>query len=711
FGKTLAVSRDDTTTTITTDGTVALPPKGLIGLAFNPDTNQQQTFTILDNTATTITIPKTPVAAVNAEYSALYRFDNVFLRRGAWVVLGDKLLVQTKLQLAERSVLTHYDATPVFSSRLELEAGSIEITADSSINASQRGYPGGLHEGNISCTAVSAPGVTGAQQRSGGSYGGLGYPESGAPNAVYGNITEPKHLGSGGSCGGGYFGGDGGGSVQVVAGSLVVDGLIAADGQTGEGNDAGSGAGGSINIRAVSFTGSGTVRANGGAYQVGGGGGRVAMRYQTLGLGAAQIQAIGGQVSGTRDGGAGTLFLKHDSEPDGELIIDGQGNAPVANLSIIPDGYTFDRITLRNKAYAVADYPLQVNGAVSLLGESLLTHTTRRENGLAIQAASMFVDATSSINVQGRGYLGGYVTGNSSCNGETISGQPGSQERSGGSYGGLGFTQSGAGPNATYGDPRNPVEIGSGGSCGGGYAGGNGGGRVNISASGTVQIDGLVTADGNPGSGNNAGSGSGGAVKIAAGTLSGNGRITANGGGYQLGAGGGRVAVRYGTLDFDTSRFEVKGGQAGNENGGNGTLYLKSSAQANGDLIIDGLNTDTPVNLSPIPGGYTFDNITLRNKARVTADSMLKVAGTLTLSAGSLLTHTRGLESGITIRTLDLVVDASSKIDATGRGYLGGCRGALGTRGETLGGLAGARERSGASYGGLGFNLSGATNP
>ena len=711
FGRTQGVSSDGATTTITTDGKVPLLPKGLIGLSFNPDTNQQQTFTILDNTASTITIPKTAIAAVDAEYSAVYRFDNLFLRRGAWLVLGDKLYVGAKLQLAEGSGLTHYDASAAFSSRLDITAGVVEIAADSNIEVSERGYPGGLREGNGSCTGMSAPGIGGSLERSGGSYGGLGNPASNTPNAVYGNITNPLHLGSGGSCGGGYAGGDGGGSVQLVADSMLIDGVIAADGRIGNGNNAGSGSGGSINVQTKTLSGGGIIRANGGAHQVGGGGGRIAVRYQTLGLGAAQIQAVGGQASGS-PGGNGTVFLKQDNELNGELVIDGQGKAPAADLSIIPEGYTFDRITLRNQAYAVADYPLQVSDTFSLLNGSVLTHSTGLEDGLNIQTKLLLVDATSRIDVQGRGYLGGVVPGNPSCNGVTNGGQLGAHERSGGSYGGYGFTDSGTGTNSTYGDPRNPAELGSGGSCGGGYRGGNGGGRVSIAASGTMEVEGLINADGNGGAGSNAGSGSGGAVKITASTLSGAGRITANGGGYQVGGGGGRIAVRYAALGVDASNFEVKGGQGGGSaDGGNGTLYLKSAAQQNGDLIIDGLNTDTPLNLSPIPGGYTFDNITLRNKAQVTADNPLTVSGTLTLAGNSVLTHTRGLESGMTIRAGDLVIDSTSRIDASGRGYLGGCRGPLGARGETLGGLAGARERSGGSYGGLGDYETAETNP
>jgi len=69
-------------------------------------------------------------------------------------------------------------------------------------------------------------------------------------------------------------------------------------------------------------------------------------------------------------------------------------------------------------------------------------------------AGEVLVDASSKIDVSGRGYLGNYTLGNTTTGGATGT--------SGGSYGGLGCSDGGS-ANAVYGDHRDPNELGSGG--------------------------------------------------------------------------------------------------------------------------------------------------------------------------------------------------------------------------------------------------------
>jgi len=58
--------------------------------------------------------------------------------------------------------------------------------------------------------------------------------DGGPPNPIYGSLTDPAGLGSGGSCGAwDAQGGDGGGWVEIHAGNVVVDGLITANGLNG----------------------------------------------------------------------------------------------------------------------------------------------------------------------------------------------------------------------------------------------------------------------------------------------------------------------------------------------------------------------------------------------------------------------------------------------------------------------------------------------
>ncbi|MBI5577298.1 MAG: hypothetical protein HY896_13180 [Deltaproteobacteria bacterium] len=95
---------------------------------------------------------------------------------------------------------------------------------------------------------------------------------------------------------------------MIKADEAVVDGVITSNGGSGSGYQSGSGSGGTISLDVGILSGAGTVRANGGAYEVGGGGGRIAVRYDTLNMTQDRIQALGGQ-GGNAQGGAGTVNL------------------------------------------------------------------------------------------------------------------------------------------------------------------------------------------------------------------------------------------------------------------------------------------------------------------------------------------------------------------------------------------------------------------
>ncbi len=596
FGRSAGVTAD----TLTTDGLVEMVPNGLVGLEINPNLEQGETFVVLSNTEDAITVDVsrgtllTDVALPGDTYAGIYRFDNVFFRRGGFMVLGDRLVVNGTLLIDEYGNLTHYDATLHFESQLDVTVGMLEITDTGSINVDGRGYLGGEREGN-DCSGQTEGNTDGSTFRSGGSHGGLGGSHGGGiPNPVYGALTDPVDLGAGGSCyNDGRPGGDGGGRVDIQAQGILLDGLISADGAAGSGNQSGSGSGGSIRIDTSSLAGSGTMRANGGALEVGGGGGRIAVTYDTMTFDESSFQVLGGQGTYSR-GGNGTLFLRQTGQTYGDLVIDGLNlPTPDASSPILP-GYVFDNVVLRNSARVVADNPLRVNDTLQVLGGSVLTHSLESEAGLTIETARLEVDGTSAIDASARGYRGGHRDGNSLCEGLTLGGLPGAVYRSGGSYGGLGGVLDGTGSNAPYGHPAEPVYLGSGGSCyNDGRAGGNGGGLVRITASGEVVVDGSIAASGGPGSGWQSGSGSGGSIRIHTSLLRGTGTIAANGSAYEVGGGGGRVAVTYDTLgdpgdDLDgLHNVTAFGGHGSYRWGSAGTVLLKRSDQAYGDLYID----------------------------------------------------------------------------------------------------------------------------
>jgi len=306
--------------TLETDGLVRMVPGGLAGLRLNPDITQDESFVIVSNTENTITV-ETPnengaafedIAHEGATYAGVYTFKNIFFRRGGSLVCGDILKVTDTVLIDEYGLLTHFDATPSFTSLLDLRAGNVVITETGRIDVTGRGYLGGKGWREHGRTVGN---VYGSDRGAGGSYGGLGGSYDGhAPNGVYGSLTDPSDLGSGGGAWENYVGGDGGGVIFISAGSIEVNGAIRSNGEESAGSAAGDGSGGTINITTGTLSGTGVIEANGGGQNtgVGGGGGRIAIRYSTsMTFPESGIHALGGQG-------------EHGSGQDGTVVINGE---------------------------------------------------------------------------------------------------------------------------------------------------------------------------------------------------------------------------------------------------------------------------------------------------------------------------------------------------------------------------------------------------
>jgi hypothetical protein len=214
--------------------------------------------------------------------------------------------------------------------------------------------------------------------------------------------------------------------------------------------------------------------------------------------------------------------------------------------------------------------------SVHLVGGAVLTHsanTSTQTHKLDLNVTGqVIVDATSRIDVSGKGYLSGRTSGNTTVGGATNEG--------GGSHGGRGWTPySYSTTNAAYGDYADPDDWGAGGSSS------SGGGLVRVMA-GALALDGWIAADGA-----SRGDGAGGSVYVAVATLSGGGGIRADGGhdtnGYG-GGGGGRVAVYAADLSgFATAQVTARGGLGYSGTGGAGTVYLRDTDEAAGTLVVD----------------------------------------------------------------------------------------------------------------------------
>lgn len=207
------------------------------------------------------------------------------------------------IHILPHGILTHGIGVDTFALTI---VGNLTIDLNGMIDVSGKGHSGSAGPGaGIGCR----PGIP--LIGNGGTYGGVGGNVCGNEKAVYGSITEPVDLGSGG---GRYLGGgmSGGGLLRLnVAGRLYIDGSINANGANNYDtfHCHGGGSGGSIHIAANAIEGSGAITANGGdagTYCGGGGGGRIAI-FCYSNFFDGMITVDGG--TGLESGEAGTIFI------------------------------------------------------------------------------------------------------------------------------------------------------------------------------------------------------------------------------------------------------------------------------------------------------------------------------------------------------------------------------------------------------------------
>ncbi|MBI3001180.1 MAG: RHS repeat protein [Deltaproteobacteria bacterium] len=382
-------------------------------------------------------------------------------------------------------------------------------------------------------------------------------------------------------------------------------------------------------------------------------------------------------------------------------------------VTVMIDGsHRFASLTLRNGAFVT---------------HSAATATSISKLDLTVHG-TLAIDAPSRIDVTGRGFLGGMQPGNPFAgSGMTIGFQRGSTGTSGGSYGGLGGPSVVGSSNPVYGDFRDPNDPGSGGATDINAAAGNGGGLIRIVAQ-TLQLNGSIIANGD--GSDRVGGGSGGGIRIDVATLQGTGVIRSNGGnGLSAGGGGGRIAVYYqNVVGFDLTRVTAFGGVS---NAGAGTIYLQPGGET-GELVVDNNSVIAPslsTPIVPVPAGpLNLSNLTVRRGARARLDNQTNLRGTVEVSSGGeltlrgerlvaslinvnnggVITHLLTTASAffkVDLSADTLVVDATGRIGAGARGFLGGLQPGnpfLGGDGMTVSFQKGSRGTSGGSYGGLG---------
>ncbi|MBI1226857.1 MAG: hypothetical protein GC192_16615 [Bacteroidetes bacterium] len=509
--------------------------------------------------------------------------------------------------------------------------GILDIQSGGQINTNAKGLKGGGGNGSIfglfgeafdeNGTIIAGSGKTNPayyDQNPGGSYGGIGGRQpnrpGGEPNKCYGTIEDPVYLGAGGagnSADATTFGGNGGGRITIIANSLVINGAITANGEDGRwcacnccpnyGGGAG-GSGGSVKVIANTISGTGNIESKGGKVihfydPSGGGGGRIALFYDNFSLPTSNIIASGGKCftasnlleRAEQNGSAGTIYLKDNTNPKPQIIIDNQninstnftpflsnsnttpdlflkekGNFIIEdgkilkldslNASVFQTGTSLwiaegGRIDLTSADIVIGNGTLIKDGKlgtqdnpqnVTVEAGGVITHSLRNLKGLTLKTAQKIeIKSGGAIDVSDKGLLGG-IGNSGQKSGETFSpngnifrfGGATSFAACGGSFGGLGGPGGSGGPlQPIYGDKYFPDFLGSGGGGTGsiGYNGGNGGGRILLNTP-ELLVNGSIKANGGSTTNPGTGGGSGGSILAYSGEISGSGNIQANGG-------------------------------------------------------------------------------------------------------------------------------------------------------------------------------------
>ncbi|MGP8052655.1 MAG: beta strand repeat-containing protein [Limisphaerales bacterium] len=503
--------------------------------------------------------------------------------------------------------------------------GNVAVASGGAINANGKGYGGGAGPG-AGCGAGSPADGSGA------GYGGNGGMSSSnaVGGAVYGSFAQPTNSGSGGGASYAGIGGAGGGTIQITAGGIfTINGTISADGANGTNSRSGGGAGGSIWITAHLVSGSGAISAQGGTGEPthggGGGGGRIAIQSDVNSF-TGSLAAQGG--AGAKTGGAGTTYTQVTGQ-NGLLVFDNAGQTGTNSLVAISS--------------SSVDVLVRGNAVVVPSGAWTIGNLTIASNGMLLASSALSpvnLNASGNVTIQAGGSLladsAGYAAGMGSGYGhyDYVTGYPGG----GGGHGGSGAngTSTIASGGMAYGSQTSPTTFGSGGGTYPVYSvGGAGGGAVQISVSGILQVDGCISANGGSGSGTGGGGGSGGSIWLTSGILIGSGSITANGGSSAGsiggGGGGGRIAI-YPAANLFGGVMSAYGG-SGASSGGAGTVFLQPTGQ-NGQLILDdGGNAGTN---TPVQSASTADLI-VRNGASASASSSASFANLL-MSSNAWLT-------------------------------------------------------------------------
>jgi hypothetical protein len=564
------------------------------------------------------------------------------------------------------TILICYDAlsVPVDTGLNLTVTTNVEIEAGGAINVNSGGYGGGLGQGH-GASGSSAPNNYAAG--SGGGYGGYGGAASTlvAGGNCYGSILTDGDRGSGGGAGFGGLGGAGGGAIKLTISKLLrVSGQISANGADGLNGRSGGGSGGGISVTAQLLTGTGSISANGGAGEPndggGGGGGRIALRCSTNQF-AGIVMAHGG--AGATAGGAGTIFTSTNNGINGLILADNGGQSGTNTLLSSSGPYD---LTISGGAVVHPASQLYSFSRLLIRSNSFLTHIPMSGPLNMTFTGGAVIESGGGINTDSKGSNAGLGAGQVQV---YLSTYVGSGAGNGG-YGGSAITNA-VGGNA-MGSMTTPVEVGSGGGDRLPHGlGSHGGGAIHLTITGTLLLNGRISADGAAGIGPGSGGGSGGSIWVVTGTLAGSGAFSANGGAGNLpfggGGGGGRIAIYYNTNQFTGST--VAQGGVGANSGGAGTIYSKATTNSTAQILVN--NGGLRGAYTPLSLANSTSDLVVGGGAVVLPVSLGKL-GTLFIGSNSWMAFTNTTQVNPLISADRATIEDSAGIQLDGRGYASG---------------------------------------
>jgi hypothetical protein len=211
--------------------------------------------------------------------------------RSAWndakrqlIITGEARAYATKLHYKEIDLSHGATLTPGIDgtnhpipSTLAIQAVKLSVASRSLVTVTGRGLRGGSSQSS-SAPGGAVKGATSSTGAHGGSHGGAGggsQVNGARTGSTYDSKRHPSQPGGGG---GGAFlsaeGNPGGGVLDIQVGALILNGVVAADGESADGPtpsepaphdfNGGAGAGGSVYVKAGTLSGHGQITALGG---------------------------------------------------------------------------------------------------------------------------------------------------------------------------------------------------------------------------------------------------------------------------------------------------------------------------------------------------------------------------------------------------------------------------------------------------------------